>query len=152
MIVFADTSALFALLVHDDGMHVHARASFGHFVEDNTLLLTSSYVLLETITLLQRRVSLEAVWDFNCKIMPIMDVVWADERWHARALQRLHTERSRSVSLTDCLSFEIMEARGITTAFAFDAHFTERGFKIATFHEAGADRVNEKNRTDSTDT
>lgn len=36
MIVFADTSGLFALLVEDDLMHVRARANFEYFVEDTT--------------------------------------------------------------------------------------------------------------------
>ncbi len=116
-------------------MHVRARANFEYFVEHNTHLLTSSYVLLETLTLLQRRVSLEAVWDFNRKILPILDVVWADEEWHGRAVQRLHGERNRKVSLTDCLSFEVMDAREITTVFSFDRHFAERGFAIAAFHD-----------------
>jgi uncharacterized protein len=147
MIVFADTSALFALLVHDDYMHVRAKANFEHFVENNTLLLTSSYVLLETLTLLQRRVSLEAVWDFNHKIMPILDVIWADDRWHTQALQRLHAERSRSVSLTDCLSFEIMETRTITAAYTFDSHFSERGFEIAAFHDLDTDETGGRNST-----
>jgi predicted nucleic acid-binding protein len=140
MIVFADTSGLFALLVQDDFMHVRARANFEHFAENNTHLLTSSYVLLETLTLLQRRVSLEAVWDFNRKILPILDVVWVDEEWHGRAVQRLHVEGNRNVSLTDCLSFEIMDAREINTAFTFDRHFTERGFAIAAFHGLDAGR------------
>ena len=58
-----------------------------------------------------------------------------DETWHRRALQRLHVERNSAVSLTDCLSFEIMEVREITTVFTFDAHFPERGFEIAAFHD-----------------
>lgn len=140
MMVFADTSALFALLVYDDYMHIRARLNFEHFVQSNTRLLTSSYVLLETLTLLQRRVSLEAVWDFSRKIVPVLDFVWVDEGWHSRAMQRLHVERNRSVSLTDCLSFEIMEAREITTAFTFDRHFTERGFEMAAFHDLDVDR------------
>jgi predicted nucleic acid-binding protein len=135
VIVFADTSALFALLVRDDYMHVRAKANFEHFMENSTPLITSSYVLLETLTLLQRRVGLEAVWDFHHKIMPLLEVVWADESWHSRAMQRLQTESSRAVSLTDCLSFEIMAAREITTAFTFDRHFSRSGFKIAAFHD-----------------
>ena len=135
MTVFADTSAFFALLVQDDYMHIRAKLNFEHFVQDNTRLLTSSYVLLETLTLLQRRVSFEAVWDFTRKIVPLLDTVWVDEGWHSRALQRLHVEGDRTLSLTDCLSFEIMETREITTAFAFDRHFTERGFEIAAFHD-----------------
>jgi predicted nucleic acid-binding protein len=133
VIVFADTSALFALLVRDDSMHDRARANFAHFVENNTQLLTSSYVLVETLTLLQRRVGIEAVWEFNRRILPILDVVWADERWHIQAMQRLHAERGRSASLTDCLSFEIMEVCGIYTAFTFDSHFIESGFEMAAF-------------------
>ena len=135
MMVFADTSALFALLVHDDDMHGRAKANFEYFMANQTQLLSSSYVLLETLTLLQRRVSLEAVWDFNHKIMPLLEVVWADAGWHSRAVQRLQVEKKRSVSLTDCLSFEIMEAWEIPTAYTFDRHFMERGFTIAAFHK-----------------
>jgi len=135
MMVFVDTSGLFALLVHDDFMHVRARANFEYFTQDNTQLVTSSYVLLETLTLLQRRVGLDAVWDFNRKVLPLLDVVWADEGWHNLALQRLQIEANRSLSITDCLSFEIMEARDCKTAFTFDKHFAERGFEIAAFHD-----------------
>jgi uncharacterized protein len=132
MIIFADTSALFALLVGDDLLHGAARANFEHFMKNQTRMVTSSYVLLETLTLLQRRINPEAVLDFNHKIIPLLEVVWADEVWHSRAMQRLQAEKNRSVSLTDCLSFEIMENREITTAFTFDRHFTEHGFEMAT--------------------
>lgn len=149
MIVFADTSAMFALLVRDDSMHVRARANFEYFVEKNVSLLTSSYVLIETLTLLQRRVSLEASWEFDLRIMPLLDIIWVDERWHTRAMQRLHTEGNRSLSLTDCLSFEIMEGRGITTAFAFDNHFVDHGFEIAAFHDLDSARNGGKSRTNA---
>jgi predicted nucleic acid-binding protein len=134
MMVFADTSALFALLVQDDYMHVRAKLNFEHLAQNDARLVTSSYVLLESVTLLQRRVSLKAVWDFNRKIQPLLEVVWADDNWHSRAVHRLQMENNRSVSLTDCLSFEIMEVMGIKTAFTFDRHFTERGFEMAAFH------------------
>ena len=48
MIVFVDTSGIFAYLVQDDYMHVRAKAVFQSFAENNTQLLTSSYVLVET--------------------------------------------------------------------------------------------------------
>ena len=65
MIVFADTSALFALMVSDDFMHVRAKLNFEYFDEHDVRLLTSSYVVLETLALLQRRVGLMAVADFQ---------------------------------------------------------------------------------------
>lgn len=133
MKVFADTSALFALLVRDDSMHTRAKLNFEYFAQNNIQLLTSSYVLLETLTLLQRRAGIDAATDFDRKIAPLLDVVWVDETWHNLAMRRLLVENSRSVSLTDCLSFEIMEKRNITCAFAFDNHFADRGFELADF-------------------
>lgn len=134
MIVFADTSALFALLVRDDRMHVRAKENFAYFAGNGAQLLTSSFVLVETVALLQRRVGLAPVHDFNAKILPLMEVVWIDAEWHGRAMQRLLAQARRSLSLVDCVSFEIMEAREIRDAFTFDPHFEENGFVITAFH------------------
>jgi predicted nucleic acid-binding protein len=57
-------------------------------------------------------------------------------------MQRLQIEKSRRVSLTDCLSFEIMEKRDIACAFTFDKRFTERGFEIAEFNDLNSGRTN----------
>lgn len=134
MIVFADTSALFALLVRDDFMHIRAKENFAYFAKHGVQLLTSSYILVETITLLQRRIGLAPVHDFNSKILPLLEIVWADAEWHSRAMQRLLAQNKRNLSLVDCLSFEIMETREITQAYAFDQHFADNGFTIAAFH------------------
>jgi predicted nucleic acid-binding protein len=138
VIVFADTSALFALLAHDDFMHVRAKANFAYFGANDVRLLTSSYVLLETIALMQRRIGLEAVADFQAKIRPLLETIWVDEEWHARAMQRLVACGKKDVSLVDCLSFEIMEAKDIRTAFAFAQHYEENGFTLAAFHDLNA--------------
>ena len=131
MIVFADTSGIFAYLVQDDYMHVRAKAVFQSFAENNTQLLTSSYVLVETTALLQRRIGMDAVVDFYNKIQPLLDVIWVDEYWHTKAINRLITLNQKKVSLVDCLSFVIMDAREIGTAFSFDNHFEKNGFSLA---------------------
>ncbi len=131
MIVFADTSGLFAFLVQDDYMHVRAKAVFQSFAEENTQLLTSSYVLVETTALLQRRVGVDAVLEFHNKIQPLFDVIWVDDHWHEKAINRLIALNQKKVSLVDCLSFIIMEAREISTAFSFDKHFEKNGFSLA---------------------
>ena len=131
MMVFADTSGLFAYLVKNDFMYVRAKNIFQSFAESNTRLLTSSYVLLETTALLQRRVGMAAVFDFRNKIVPLLDVVWVDADWHEKALNRLFALNRKKISLVDCLSFVIMEAREIQTVFGFDEHFKENGFSLA---------------------
>ena len=134
MIVFADTSAFFSLLVRDDFMHARAKENFGYFSDHRVQLLTSSFVLIETVALLQRRVGLDSVRDFNAKILPLLEVIWVDADWQNRAMQRLLTQNKKNLSLVDCMSFEIMEAREITEAFTFDRHFEENGFQIADYH------------------
>ena len=67
-------------------------------------------------------------------IVPLLEIVWVDAEWHGRAMQRLLAQNKRNVSLVDCLSFEIMEAREITEAYTFDQHFADNGFTIAAFH------------------
>ena len=58
MMIFADTSGLFALMVKNDFMHVRAKQNFAYFAQHRVQLLTSSFVLVETAALLQRRVGL----------------------------------------------------------------------------------------------
>ena len=133
--IFADTSGLFALLVKNDYMHVRAKLNFAYFAQHRVQLLTSSSVLVETTALLQRRVGLAAVHDFQSKITPLLEMIWVNGDWYTRAIQRLFALNNRNISLVDSLSFEIMESREITHAFTFDKHFPENGFTIAAFHD-----------------
>ena len=135
MIVFADTSALYALMVRDDRMHVRAKKCFSHFAEHAVQLISSSFVLVETIALLQRRIGLDAVQDFHVRIVPLLDVLWVNAEWYARAFQRLSSQGKRDLSLVDCLSFEIMEARAVSLAYAYDQHFEENGFTLVHFDD-----------------
>ncbi|MBU2513221.1 PIN domain-containing protein [bacterium] len=134
MNIFADTSGLFALLVNNDFMHIRAKQNFQYFAENNIQLVTSSFVLVETTALLQRRIGLEPVNDFNLKILPLLEIIWVDSIWYTKAVQRLLAQNDREISLVDYLSFEIMEVLQIDCAFAFDKHFEENGF---TTYDAG---------------
>lgn len=53
--VFVDTSALYALLVETDDNHRAARTAASSFRDRDARLVTSSFVVLETVTLLQAR-------------------------------------------------------------------------------------------------
>ncbi len=68
MNIFADTSGLFALLVQNDYMHIRARENFAYCAGQSVQLVTSSFVLVETLALLQQRIGLAPVHDFNAKI------------------------------------------------------------------------------------
>ncbi|MCU0598492.1 MAG: PIN domain-containing protein [Desulfobacterales bacterium] len=133
MNIFADTSGLFALLVKNDYMYVRARENFNYFAENNVQLVTTSFVLVETTALLQSRIGLAPVNDFHSKILPLLEIIWVDDKWYKKAVQRLVAQNDKNISLVDALSFEIMEAFQIEFAFAFDKHFEENGFATANF-------------------
>ena len=135
MRIFADTAGLFALQVKNDYMHVRAKQNFAYFAQHRAQLVTSSFVLVETTALLQRRVGLAAVHDFQSKIIPLLEIIWVNVDWYTRAIQRLFALNNRNISLVDCFSFEIMESEEISTVFSFDKHFAENGFVIAAFHD-----------------
>jgi len=128
--VFADTSALYALLVRTEEGHAEVAAAFSRLLRGRRPLVTSNYVVLETAALLQRRIGLPAVRDFDERIAPLLTVRWITEPLHRRAMDRLIRADRRGVSLVDCTSFEVMEAEAITEAFALDRDFAAAGFRL----------------------
>lgn len=129
MTAFVDSSALYALLDADDQRHREAVLGWEALKERFEELVTSNYVVLETGALLGRRVGFQAVRDLENGIVPIVRIIWIDEAIHRRAMTALLTAGLRDLSLVDCVSFEVMRIQHLHTAFAFDAHFTQQGFR-----------------------
>lgn len=131
MNAFVDTSAFLAVLARDDKNHAKARRTWVQLVESQATLACTSYVIVETLALLQHRLGVAAARVFHEDIMPLLTVEWIDEELHRSGMTGLLTAGRRSLSLVDCVSFEVMRRRGITHAFAFDRHFGELGFQNA---------------------
>ncbi|MCK5797619.1 MAG: type II toxin-antitoxin system VapC family toxin [Deltaproteobacteria bacterium] len=130
MSIFIDTSAFYALLVSTETRHEEVLQITRQLLSERTAeLWTTSYVVLETVSLLQHRIGFAPVLDFDDKILPLVRVEWVSASLHRRGLLRLKREGRRRLSLTDCVSFEFMKAKGIPQALALDAHFREAGFQ-----------------------
>jgi predicted nucleic acid-binding protein len=128
--VFADTSALYALLVRSERGHRAVASAFRELVQSGRLIRTSNYVILETVALLQHRFGLEAVRDFQNGIVPILRVHWIQEDLHRRAVDRLLRTDRRTLSLVDCSSFLLMDSEGIHEALALDVDFAHQGYRV----------------------
>ena len=74
MSAFADTSGLYALLVGSEDGHAGLVRAFQNILTRDRPLWTTSYVLIETIALLQNRVGLEPVRDFDEHVFPLLSV------------------------------------------------------------------------------
>ena len=128
--VYVDTSALLALMLREDRRHSEARHALEDLSRQEAPLVTSSYVLVETYALLQRRVGLDAVSTLREAIAPLLDVIWVGPSLHEVGLEQLARAGRRKLSLVDCVSFEIMHREGLRVAFAYDQHFRSEGFDL----------------------
>ena len=125
--VFVDTSAIYALLAEDDECHRAARVAAHSLRELGANLVTSSFVVLETVSLLQARIGVEAVRVFYADMLPLLRILWIDEGLLHRAMDALLAASERRVSLTDWTSITLMRDRGIALSFAFDEDLARHG-------------------------
>lgn len=128
--VFVDTSGFYALLDRTDPFHVRARELFLRARDEKWRLFTSSYVVHESWALIQARLGWEAVEDWMDGLLGLCEVVWVDESLHSLGAARSRQARERRLSLTDCVSFEVMVLRGCKEVIADDEHFFRQGHRL----------------------
>jgi uncharacterized protein len=130
MVIFVDTSALFALINSNDDFHRKAKDQCKILLEKKDSLFSNNYVILESISLIQQRFGMDGIQALQTEMLSLIEIDWVDESQHQVALNMFLKSNCRQLSLVDCSSFESMRRLGIETAFAFDEHFHKQGFKV----------------------
>ena len=128
--VFVDTSGFYAFLDGTDPFHAQARELFLRASAERWQLFTSSYVVHESWALIQARLGWAAVEDWLDTLLPMCEIVWVDETLHRLGMARARQARERRLSLTDCVSFEVMTSRNCSEAVADDEHFRKLGYRL----------------------
>jgi uncharacterized protein len=128
--VFADTSALYALLDRADANHQRAVSAWTSFLNGDERFFTSDYVFVETFALTQSRLGMDAVRLLQEDILSVISIHFVDREIHRSAISAMLSAGRRNLSFVDCVSFEIMRTLRIKTAFTFDPHFKEQGFTV----------------------
>jgi predicted nucleic acid-binding protein len=128
--IFIDTSALFPLVGTEDASSRTSVNVWENITQTENELFTNNYVIVECLSLVQRRLGLEFVRYLQMEILPLIEVDWLDEEQHALAVEHLLKSNRRHLSLVDCSAFETMRRLGIETVFTFDNHFREEGFNV----------------------
>ncbi|HJR79755.1 MAG TPA: PIN domain-containing protein [Anaerolineales bacterium] len=130
MVIFVDTSALLALINKHDEFHNQAKQQWKVLLENKETLLTNNYVILESISLIQRRFGMDWIQALHTDLLALIEIAWIDENQHQAAINNFLKAGRRHLSLVDCSSFETMQRLEINAAFAFDEHFREQDFEV----------------------
>lgn len=128
-VVFVDTSFYQALLNPRDQWH-HAAMEFSINFRENTV--TSEYVLCELGALMAPEHLRRLFIDFVeiLQITPEVEVTPASPECFRAGFDLFAGRPDKDWSLTDCVSFAQMRARGISEALSFDHHFEQAGFRL----------------------
>jgi predicted nucleic acid-binding protein len=129
--VFVDTSGWIAFFSQNDRNHAQAEAMLAHAIADRKRLITSNLVLAEVHRLLLFRAGIAAAVATLDKIATSRSVklVLASHSHHQRARAWLDKLDDQIITLTDAVSFAVMEAAGCRVAVAFDRDFWIAGFE-----------------------
>jgi len=129
--IFLDTGYLLALELANDQHHGAAITHWRSLHSRFPALVTTSYVFDEVVTFLKSRGFHEKAVEVGNRLIdsPSVSLVHVDEGLFQLAWEYLQGHRDKAYSLTDCVSFVLMNRLGITTALAFDRHFTQAGFE-----------------------
>jgi predicted nucleic acid-binding protein len=126
--VYVDTSGILAYLDGDDVHHKKASVAWEQVLEGEVGLMMTDFVRLESWSLIQRRLGLDAVRDFHRTLLPLMQIHKVDETSFDLLCRNVLLSKRRKLSLVDLSSFDCMQKHGIEHALAFDRHFGEMGF------------------------
>jgi uncharacterized protein len=129
--VFLDTGYLLAIEVDSDQHHL---AAVQHWRETQTnaplILVTTSLVFTEVVSLLKRRGRHDTAVKVGNNLLQSSSVhfVHVERDLFREGWSYFQQHEDKHYSLTDCVSFVVMQRLKIATAFAFDHHFRQAGF------------------------
>ena len=129
--IFLDTGYVLALELANDQNHPAAINHWQRFAETPPSLVTTSHVFGEIVTFFNSRGHHQKASEVGNSLLrsPAVELIHVGESLFRQGWEYLRRHQDKRYSLTDCISFVLMEHLEIDTAFAFDRHFEHAGFK-----------------------
>ncbi len=129
--VFLDTAYAIALSIASDGYHERAEELAEQLEAAATRLITTRAVLLEIGSALSKKRYRKAAVELLDALEqdPQVEIVSLSEELYGQALALFRNRPDKEWSLVDCVSFVVMQERGLTEALTTDEHFEQAGFR-----------------------
>lgn len=134
--VYVDASPLAALVNRKDQNHSVARNLLKQLQTEKIPLITTDYIIDEATTLLLTRSRngyhfALAMLNWALEQQTNIRIHWINKTVFIAAVRIFRRyNKDKLWSFTDCTSFVVMKELGVKTAFTFDKHFKQMGFKL----------------------
>jgi predicted nucleic acid-binding protein len=118
-----------ALLNDRDALHTSAH----HWALQNRApVVTTEFVLLEVANFfkLPKNRGKFATFISAIEADPGTTIIPCESLWFRSGLELFTLRLDKEWSLTDCISFVVMESRGLTDALTADHHFAQAGYNV----------------------
>jgi predicted nucleic acid-binding protein len=133
--VFADSFYFFALLNSRDNAHRRAlefSQAFGGLIVSTAWIFTGSW---DGLSAPRDRAAFVRLLD-RFSADPLCRLIFPTTELFQAGTELFRSRQDKSWSLTDCISFIVMQREGLTDALTADQHFVQAGFN-AVLAEAG---------------
>lgn len=130
--LFVDTAGWMACADQADPQHRRSCEARDAALKRGEILVTTDYVVDETLTLLRRRLGLGAAkaWWQQIDGSSRLRWEWIDTARAEKARGLFFGYRDKDYSFTDCTSFIVMQELRIKEALTTDRHFRQMRFRI----------------------
>lgn len=130
--IFLDAAYAIALSSVKDKFHNRAVQLANQLEKSHTKLVTTRAVLLEIGNALskQRYRSASVQLLVALEADPTVDIIPLTDQLYDRALRLYRDRPDKEWGMIDCISFIVMEDRGISDALTTDNHFQQAGFHV----------------------
>jgi len=130
--VLIDTAGWANLFIATDSYHQQATQWFSQARQQGRKMVTTNYILLELVALLNSRlqVSRTKLFDYveAVKTASYIHLIHIDVAIDAAAWVLLKSRKDKFWSLVDATSFVVMQQLGIQESLTTDHHFEQAGF------------------------
>lgn len=130
--LFVDTAGWMACADASDPVHAASRTARDQALRAGQILVTSDYIVDETLTLLRVHLGARAAGSWWRQIDGSTRLRWEriDVARFERAIAFFLRHADKSFSFTDCTSFVLMKELKLDRALTTDEHFRQAGFAM----------------------
>ena len=130
--MFADTAAWVSAADSADISGPLVRQIRDQWLSEGGILVTTDYVVDETLTTIRFRLGLDAAeaWWRQIEGSTRLRIESVGEARRERARSLFFRYRDKDVSFTDCCSFVVMRDLRIRRVLTLDHHFRQMGFEV----------------------